>query len=159
MQNLSDILGPECHSLSVREKKQQLRKAMIAKRSRLYQSKQGNAQWGPAQFVEGLKKASCLSLEALNAPHPDIRIAVYYPIQYELDFTSFAKPHWLFPAMDKKNKQLLWFEYGDGILNNEQTPVLSVKQKPLADCFRYTKQHPPLICFVPGICASPQGHR
>lgn len=74
-----------------------------------------------------------------------------------MDIAYFAHESWLFPYM-LSNGELKWFEYGDGKEGYVKNKF-GIMQKSEEDCFIYTEDMLPLLCFVPGLAASVDGHR
>ena len=135
------------------EEKRQLRKQFLELRE-MRHSVSSPENWGPRQFYRTLELLKIKSLDVLSNK---ILVACYFPIRHELDFTSLAQPNWIFPKM-KPNRELVWFEYGDGVTNYSVNSI-GIKEKDDEYCFKYSKDKLPLLCFVPGIVASKEGHR
>jgi 5-formyltetrahydrofolate cyclo-ligase len=137
----------------IAEEKKKLRKKLLELRHQrhLFSSPEN---WGPRQFKRALE---LLEIKNIENTRNKFRIACYFPIQDELDFTSLAQSHWIFPKISEK-KSLLWFEYGDG-KTDYTVNAFGIKEKNDEFCFSYEKEKLPLLCFVPGIAASKDGHR
>ena len=157
MRKLNHVLTEIQINLPVLEKKKILRKLLIEERKKLA----GIAKpqdWGPRQFFRALELLKVTSEDLKkNDEKRKFLIACYFPIRNELDIACFADEYWLFPRISL-NGDLKWFKYGDGkdgLIKNKY----GIFEKPEENCFEYTIDMPPMLCFLPGLAASKDGHR
>ena len=154
MQNLHEFLKKtESHALPIAEQKKVLRKQLITKREQSHRYADPK-NWGPKQFYRALELLKINKIEDLKNKY---LVACFFPIKDELNLSSFASNQWLFPYMST-NKELLWFEYGDG-KTDYTVNKYGVKEKEEKFCFKYTQDFLPLLCFVPGLAAAQDGTR
>lgn len=155
MRKLSDVLTEVQLRLPAKEQKKILRKILISEREKFSKiSKEDD--WGARQFFRALELLK-ISVAEINIKNRKFLISCFFPIKNELNIACFADEKWIFPRIFK-NGELKWFEFGDGksgLVKNEY----GIFEKPEDECFEYTSNMPPLICFLPGLAASYEGHR
>ncbi len=155
VKNLNSLLeNLKADQLSPPEQKKILRKYFLQLRE--VKRKQSDPScWGPKQFEKALH---LLKLPNLTSIAEDYKIGCYFPIRGELDLAQFAKSDWLFPKIEAKSKELLWFKYGKG----QQECDLGkhgIPEKQETQCRPLEAYNKPMICFVPGLAASITGYR
>ena len=157
MRKLNHVLTDSQMNLPVLEKKVILRKLLLEERKKLAPVAKLQ-DWGARQFFRALELLK-VTVGEINKNEKDRKflIACYFPIRHELDIACFADEYWLFPRITK-NGELKWFEFGDGkegLIKNKY----GIFEKPEPECFEYTNDKPPLLCFIPGLAASQDGYR
>jgi 5,10-methenyltetrahydrofolate synthetase len=133
------------------EEKKYLRTSFLKARKSLYYASKPH-DWGPRQFLNTLRALKIKSMAELNQNY---HVACYFPIQFELNLWTFASAHWLFPKMCPQG-ELEWFEYGDGTTGYTRNKN-GILEK--AESTPYMPGSKPLLCFVPALAVSPDGHR
>ncbi len=157
MRKLNHVLTEKQINLPVLEKKKILRKILLEERKKLAAIAKPQ-DWGSRQFFRSLELLKVTICELKNNQvERKFLISCYFPIRNELEISCFADDHWLFPCISK-NGELKWFEYGDGKENLIKNKY-EILEKPEQYCFEYTNDMPPMICFLPGLAASIDGHR
>lgn len=154
MKNLQSFLQEKkLQHLSFSEQKKALRKELLVIRQETH--KYVNPEnWGPRQFSRSLE---LLKINNLSLLENKVLIACFFPINHELNLCTKVTSKWLFPRMHH-NKELLWFEYGDG-QSNYVVNKFGIKEKEEKYCFKYEKNFLPMLCFVPGLAAAQDGTR
>jgi 5-formyltetrahydrofolate cyclo-ligase len=157
MRKLNHVLTEIQINLPVLEKKKILRRILLEERKKLASIAKPQ-DWGSRQFFRALEllKVTIAELKKKQEERKFL-IACYFPIRNELDIACFADEHWIFPRIIQ-NGELKWFEYGDGksgLIKNQY----GIFEKPEENCFEYTIDKPPMLCFLPGLAASKEGHR
>lgn len=157
MRKLNHVLTEIQLNLPVLEKKKILRKILLEERKKLASIAKAQ-DWGSRQFFRALELLK-ITVSELKKKQEERKflIACYFPIRSELDIACFADEHWIFPRISQ-NGELKWFEYGDGkegLIKNKY----GIFEKPEENCFEYTTDMPPMLCFLPGLAASKEGHR
>lgn len=154
MKNLNNFLiENKILAAPMSEQKKALRIQLLQLRAEMHKYADPK-NWGPRQYHRALELLKIRDIAHLKNKY---LIACYFPINAELDFIPFAQSHWLFPRI-AKNKELLWFEYGDGETNYTVNKH-GIKEKEEKYCFSYRSDLLPLLCFVPGIAAAQDGTR
>jgi 5-formyltetrahydrofolate cyclo-ligase len=110
--------------------------------------------WGPKQFYRSLELLKINKIEDLKGKY---LISCFFPIRDELEISTFAQKDWLFPKISA-NKELLWFEYGDG-KSDYEVNSFGIREKNEQFCFSYENNSLPMLCFLPGLAAAQDGTR
>ncbi|APJ04912.1 5-formyltetrahydrofolate cyclo-ligase [Silvanigrella aquatica] len=157
MRKLNHVLMENQLNMPIAEQKKILRKFLIEERNKISQLAKPQ-DWGARQFFRALELLNVtVSHLKMKQDQKKILISCYFPIKNELDIACFAGEKWLFPKISQ-NGNLLWFEYGDGkegLFKNKY----DILERHDENCFEYTYDMPPMICFVPGLAASKEGYR
>lgn len=133
--------------------KQGLRQHLIRQRAQLRERTPPHS-WGPRQCQRAIE---ILGFSSFAEAQKNYIIASFYPKDDELNFLSIAQPSWWFPRIGP-GRTLRWFLYGDGRTDYQKNRY-GILEKPDNLCFDYTKDSPPLLCFVPGLAGTEKGHR
>jgi 5,10-methenyltetrahydrofolate synthetase len=155
MKILSSLLErSELQNPSASDLKRILRRILKAERACLQQNSPAE-NWGPRQVKSALEYLG-LSVENFKDFECPF-IASYFPIQSELNLTTYAQKNWLFPKVISK-RELRWFRYEDGETGIIETEK-GLRERHLSDTFEYSFELPPMVVFVPCIAASVSGLR
>ena len=157
MRKLNHVLSENEINLQIPEKKKILRQLLLDERQKL--AAQAKPQdWGAKQFFRALELLKVTASEIKKKQEEKkYLISCYFPIRNELDIACFADENWIFPRICE-NGNLKWFELGSDknkLIKNKY----GIYEKNEEECFEYSFDLPPLLCFIPGLAASKNGHR